>query len=72
MTTLTSPHDLLAAVPFLIGYHPENSLVLIALSDDAIGMAMRVDLPHDLAMRSIELIATDVAPRVRAAFEGKS
>ncbi len=31
MTTLTSPHDLLAAVPFLIGYHPENSLVIIAI-----------------------------------------
>ena len=34
MTTLTSPHDLLAAIPFLIGYHPENSLVLVALKDD--------------------------------------
>lgn len=45
MTTLTSPHDLLAAVPFLIGYHPTNSLVIVSLKDDAIGMAMRVDYP---------------------------
>lgn len=58
MTTLTSPHDLLAAVPFLIGYHPENSLVLIALSDDAIGMAMRVDLPRDIAAESYDLLAS--------------
>lgn len=47
MTTLTSPHDLLAAVPFLIGYHPTNSLVIVSLKDDAIGMAMRVDYPAD-------------------------
>jgi len=45
MTTLTSPHDLLAAVPFLIGYHPSRSLVIVSLKDDAIGMAMRVDYP---------------------------
>jgi len=43
MTTLTSPHDLLAAVPFLIGYHPENSLVLVAIRNGLIGVAMRVD-----------------------------
>ena len=46
MTTLTSPHDLLAAVPFLIGYHPTNSLVIVSLKEDAIGMAMRVDYPE--------------------------
>lgn len=47
MTTLTSPHDLLAAVPFLIGYHPSDSLVLVSLKGEAIGMAMRVDYPSD-------------------------
>jgi hypothetical protein len=43
MTTLTSPHDLLAAIPFLIGYHPTNSLVLVSLKEGAVAMAMRVD-----------------------------
>jgi len=56
MTTLTSPHDLLAAVPFLIGYHPLNSLVVIALSDDAIGMAMRVDFPGEPALLAAHLV----------------
>lgn len=56
MTTLTSPHDLLAAVPFLIGYHPVNSLVVIALSDDAIGMAMRVDFPGEPALLAAHLV----------------
>lgn len=51
MTTLTSPHDLIAAIPFLIGYHPTNSLVLVSLKEDCVGMAMRVDYP---ALSSIE------------------
>lgn len=58
MTTLTSPHDLLAAVPFLIGYHPENSLVLVSLQGDQVGMAMRVDLPGDFAPESYDLLAS--------------
>lgn len=58
MTTLTSPHDLLAAIPFLIGYHPENSLVMVALKDDTVGMAMRVDMPTDIAPESYDLLAS--------------
>ncbi|CAN2189064.1 Protein of unknown function DUF4192 [Candidatus Nanopelagicaceae bacterium] len=58
MTTLTSPHDLLAAIPFLIGYHPQNSLVLVSLKADAVGMAMRVDLPGDIATESYDLLAS--------------
>ncbi|CAM8628496.1 DUF4192 domain-containing protein [Candidatus Planktophila dulcis] len=58
MTTLTSPHDLLAAIPFLIGYHPQNSLVLVALKDEAVGMAMRVDLPSDLEASGYDLLAS--------------
>ena len=45
MTTLTSPHDLLAAIPFLIGYHPTDSLVLVSLKNESVGMAMRIDYP---------------------------
>ena len=45
MTTVKTPHDLLAAVPFLIGYHPSNSLVLISVKADALEMAMRIDFP---------------------------
>ena len=58
MTTLTSPHDLLAAIPFLIGYHPQNSLVLVSLKEGAVGMAMRVDLPSDIATESYDLLAS--------------
>ena len=60
MTTLTSPHDLLAAIPFLIGYHPENSLVLVSLQGDQVGMAMRVDFPIDVAPESYDLLASHI------------
>ena len=58
MTTLTSPHDLLAAVPFLVGYHPLNSLVVIALKEGAMGMAMRIDYPDDQDPNTAEQIDT--------------
>ena len=58
MTTLTSPHDLLAAIPFLIGYHPHNSLVMVSLKDDAVGMAMRIDLPSEIAQEGYDLLVS--------------
>ncbi len=58
MTTLTSPHDLLAAIPFLIGYHPQDSLVLVALKDEAVGMAMRVDMPVCVSAEGYDLLAS--------------
>jgi len=58
MTTLTSPHDLLAAIPFLIGYHPHNSIVMVSLKDDAVGMAMRIDLPSEIAQEGYDLLVS--------------
>ena len=58
MTTLTSPHDLLAAVPFLVGYHPENSIVVIALNGETIGMAMRIDYPEEVDPDQIDTLAS--------------
>ena len=58
MTTLTSPHDLLAAVPFLVGFHPTNSLVVIALADQKIGMAMRIDFPQEADPDQIDALAS--------------
>lgn len=58
MTTLTSPHDLLAALPFLVGYHPTDSLVVIALHEETIGMAMRIDYPEDVDLDQIDTLAS--------------
>ena len=57
MTTLTSPHDLIAAIPFLIGYHPVDSLVVVSIKDNCIGMAMRVDYPNELPASAYDLLA---------------
>lgn len=57
MTTLTSPHDLLAAIPFLIGYHPSDSLVLVAIKGDQVSMAMRVDYPQNENTDAYDLLA---------------
>ena len=62
MTTVTSPTDLLAAVPFLIGYQPSDAIVLMALQDESITMAIRVDFP--------ESITEDEASALARKFEG--
>jgi hypothetical protein len=51
MTTVTTPSDLLAAVPFLIGYQPSDSIVLMSLKDESITMAIRIDFPDSISKR---------------------
>lgn len=70
MTTLTSPHDLLAAIPFLIGYHPTDSLVIVSLKDDCVSMAMRVDYPNAQSGDSIDAFDALVFHLVREGAEG--
>lgn len=57
MPTLTSAHDLVTAVPFLIGFHPTDSVVLISVKEGAIGVAMRIDLPVTINSDEIDLLA---------------
>jgi len=42
----TGPADLLALVPTLFGFHPHDSVVLIATDRDVCGFSARVDLPR--------------------------
>ncbi|MFB9377973.1 DUF4192 domain-containing protein [Kineococcus gynurae] len=59
---LTGPDDLLAALPFRLGFHPRRSLVVLALAredrdgPDELGLCARIDLP----------LPRDVDPAVRA------
>jgi len=41
---LTHPGELIAAVPHLLGFHPRDSLVVIALDGRRVGMTLRGDL----------------------------
>jgi hypothetical protein len=43
---LTSPVDVLAAVPFLFGFHPTDSFVLLGLKRKQLTMHVRCDLPE--------------------------
>ncbi|MEV4394413.1 DUF4192 domain-containing protein [Nonomuraea sp. NPDC049607] len=43
--TLTSPADILAAVPYLVGFHPHDSLVVIGLHHGQAKVAARWSLP---------------------------
>ena len=46
---LSRPGALIAALPAVLGFVPEKSLVLVALEDGRMGAVMRVDLSADLA-----------------------
>ena len=43
---LRSPHELLAVVPFVLGFRPTNSLVVLCLSNNRLGLTQRLDLPE--------------------------
>ncbi|WP_020577626.1 DUF4192 domain-containing protein [Actinopolymorpha alba] len=44
--TLRTPDEILAKIPYLVGYHPHESLVALAFGDDGrIMFTLRVDLP---------------------------
>jgi hypothetical protein len=44
---LRGPADILAALPFQLGYHPHDAVVVIALAGRAIGLVQRIDLPPE-------------------------
>ncbi|GAA3956641.1 DUF4192 domain-containing protein [Actinoplanes auranticolor] len=43
---VSSPAELISAVPFLIGFHPADSLVVVATQGALITFAVRIDLPE--------------------------
>jgi hypothetical protein len=43
--SLRSPGDVVAVLPYQLGYHPHDSLVVVALRDRAVVLVERIDLP---------------------------
>lgn len=76
MTTYTArtPVDLLAVVPFVIGFHPEDSVVMLTFADpgsDDSSFHARVDLPLvEAGQRQVATLLRDVAGRHRARMVG--
>jgi len=61
---LTSPRELLAVVPFLLGFTPSNSILTLCLSNNKLGLTQRLDLPrpqdaHDVAQALLPTLVTE-------------
>jgi Domain of unknown function (DUF4192) len=61
---LTSPQELLAVVPYLLGFNPTNSIVTMCLSSNKLGLTQRLDLPrpqdaHDVAQALLPTLVTE-------------
>jgi len=53
--TLKSPHELLAIVPFVLGFRPRNSIVVLCLTNNRLGLTQRLDLPRPEDARQVAL-----------------
>jgi hypothetical protein len=42
---LRGPGDVVAVLPYQLGYHPQNSIVAVSLRDRAVGLIARIDVP---------------------------
>lgn len=65
---LTGPADVLSVLPYQLGYHPSDSLVLCALRGGRLGMIERIDLPPPEHLA--EACGSVVAPMVREDPDG--
>jgi hypothetical protein len=68
MLRLRTPHDVIAAVPYLLGFHPSDSLVAIGSEGPHGSCALRLDLPPDehlgdAAKHIAELLIANDFPR---------
>jgi hypothetical protein len=45
--TLRGPGDILAVLPFQLGYHPRDSVVVVSLRGHRVGLVVRTDLPPE-------------------------
>jgi Domain of unknown function (DUF4192) len=47
--TVRQPDDLLAVIPYLVGFHPEESIVAVFIHSGRVVLAARIDLPPESA-----------------------
>jgi hypothetical protein len=65
---LNRPGALIAALPAVLGFVPENSLVLVSLGDGELGSVLRVDLSEELVDRIGHLAEVAAAAEPEAAI----
>ena len=64
---LRGPGDVLASIPYQLGYHPHDSVVVLALRGGAVELVERLDLPETAGV--VDAAAALVGPLVRARIE---
>lgn len=47
MSQIKSPEDLLSAVPFMVGYTPDRSVMILGIKDEEVDFAMRTEFPDE-------------------------
>lgn len=74
---IASPADLLTAVPYLLGFYPTDSLVIVGLTGTRVTVASRTDLPADVVtwagdytLSQIRMLRTAAATRAIAVGYG--
>lgn len=76
--SLKSPHELLAILPFVLGFRPTNSIVVLCLRDRRVGLTQRVDLPRPEHARQVvlalmpSLVAEDPDSVVLLGYENRA
>jgi hypothetical protein len=60
------PDELLAIIPYLIGFHPEESLVTVFVRSGRVILASRLDLPADADGKEVAEFIRALAKRERA------
>ena len=63
---ITGPASLIDAVPYLLGFEPTDSLVLIGLRDGQVTVTARVDLDHPDQPREIADLMSVLAAKARS------
>ncbi len=61
--TLRGPGDVVAILPYQLGYHPHDSVVVISLRGKRVGLVARADLPPEPFVG--EVVASLIGPLVR-------
>lgn len=61
--TLHGPGDVVALLPYQLGYHPHDSVVVVCLRGKRVGLVARTDLPPDEHVD--EVVATLMGPLAR-------
>ena len=61
--TLRGPGDVVAILPYQLGYHPHDSVVVISLRGKRVGLVARADLPPEQFVG--EVVASLMGPLVR-------